>query len=143
MIPGTILAGAGSFAMRHWKAFAAGAVVLALVGALWLARRDAAAWEEKAGKRQEELAGERAAHAVTLASVHTLQISIERQNADAKARAAALEQAKAQAAADVAAADERWQSTADQVERLKALARQPARPGCEASKALLKELEGL
>lgn len=150
MIPGAIIATATGdastalrFVGRNWKAIAAGTIVLGLALALWLARRDAAGWEKKADERQAELAGERAAHAVTRASVDRLETVVAQKNAESRARAVALEQAKVQAAADIAAADERWRATSDQVERLRMLAKEKGKPGCEVPKRLAAELENL
>ncbi len=139
MIPGTVIA----WLLRNWKLAAGGAVLLVLVVALMLTRSTLSSAKRDLAIARQALANEQAAHGITKASVARLQNAVDQQNAIVLERARALEAAKAQAAKDVAAAEARWQDTADQVERLKALSRQPGKAGCEASKALLKELEGL
>lgn len=135
--------GVFAFAVRHRKAIAVGAALAGLAVALLLARATLAGARRDLATARTALAGERAAHEVTRAGVDSLQAAIARQNAAITERSAALERARAQAAADVAAADERWRGTANQVDRLRALAKGAAGPGCAAPAVLLKALEGL
>lgn len=137
MIPGSIL----DFALKHWKALLAALVAAALLIALLVTRSTLA--ETKALYEAEIAAHatEKANHAVTRASVVTLRTALDAKNAESEARAKAFEDAKRQAAADVAAADAKWRSTADQVAKLKAIA---ARPGnCPVPKDLMEGLNGL
>lgn len=128
---------------RHWKAVAAGTILLGLAVALLSTRATLTGARRDLAAARTALADERAAHGVTRAGVDSLQSAIARQNAAITERSAALERARAQAIVDGAAADARWRGTADQVARLRALATGPAGPGCAAPEALLDALEGL
>ncbi|AHE52587.1 hypothetical protein [Sphingomonas sanxanigenens] len=143
---GAVLAAAraaATLAVRHWPWVLAGTLVAALALALLLARGEARRWQGVAADRDAALAAERAGHAVSRASVATLEAALAESNAQSHARADALAAARAAAAAADVAADARWQGTAAQVARLRALAAQPALPGCAVSKALIDALEGL
>lgn len=142
MIPPTFIPALGRALLANWKLVLGGLAIAALAVMLLLAKADARHWHKLADQRQELLATERANHAVTRASVDRLMKAVESQNADIAARSRALDDAKRQAAADIAAADTRWKATEGQVSRLKAIAARPA-SGCAVPRDLAEALKGL
>lgn len=134
---------AAALAVRHWPRLLAGAAVAALALALLLARGEARRWKGVVADRDAALAAERAGHAVSRASIATLEAALAQNSAQSRARADALAAARTAAASAGAEADARWQGTAAQVARLRALAAQPALPGCAVPKALIDALEDL
>ncbi|MGF7146554.1 hypothetical protein FHS96_000163 [Sphingomonas zeicaulis] len=143
---GAVLAAARAAAVlvvRHWPWVLAGTGVAALALALLAARGEARRWQGIAGDRAAALAAERAGHAVSRASIATLEAALAESNAQSRARADSLAAAQVAAVRAGAEADARWQGTATQVARLRALAAQPALAGCAVPRALIDALEGL
>lgn len=130
------------WAKDHWRLILTLAVVAALSIALAGAKMDARHWRKQADANAVALALEGTRHKITRASVNTLQAALAAKNTESLQRAAVFEQVKAQAVADVAAADQRWRATANQVERLRAIAAGPS-SGCAVPVELVNALEGL
>ena len=143
---GAVLAAAraaAALALRHWPSLLAGTAVAALALALLAAWGEARRWQGVAADRDAALVAERAGHAVSRASIATLEAALAESNAQSRARADALTAAQTAAARAGAEADARWQGTATQVARLKDLAAQPVLAGCAVPRALIDALEGL
>jgi hypothetical protein len=132
-----------AWALKHWKMIAGGLAFLGLVVALLIAKGDARHWEKVAGRNHDLLVEERFAHATTIVSLRQARRQIDDNNRRILEAAARLDDAKRQAAADQARADERWRGTQSTIGELEADARRSDRKPCTISPAARAALEDL
>lgn len=134
---------AAQWALKNWKLVLGGLALVTLGLMLAFAKMDAAHWHGKYDNAEVGRLNEIKAHAVTRASVDTLQAALASKNAESMARAQAFEQVKAESAGDVAAANARYASTAAARDRLQALAGKAPAKVCVPPAELMAGLSGL
>lgn len=139
-----ILTGVAEFVWKHWRLFAAGAVVAVLIAMLLIARGDASHFKKLYENQVQLTASANAKLSISNASIDTLQAALDSKNAESEQRARDYAAAKAADTATIAEMDKRQEADSSRIQTLLKLAKDlPENPQCRVPAALSAQIEGL